>query len=239
MSGRSARARRFTSVAAILAGVSVSTVAFTSTVIGATTPPTTTVAATSAPTTVAPAPTTAAAPATTAPPTTFPGPAPRASQRIASPVDIEKIRATSLPLRTMGIAVALVVLVLAVAGFVYGKIRSRIPAVKVPKLATSGAPPIAVQSQAPAPPSATALPPPTPISLPPPAVEDAVSDTVIFEPPPTHHAPRVIAEPGRETDDDAEPAEVVDAEPRDAESIEADAEPGPEPTEPTETTDRD
>jgi hypothetical protein len=209
MSGRSARARRFTSVAAIVAGASVSTFAATSTVIGATTPPTTTVAPTSAPTTATPTTATTAA-ATTVPPTTFPGPTPRQSTRVASPIDIEKIRATSLPFRTIGIAVGVTVLLLAVAGFVYGKVRSRIPAVKVPKLATAGPAPMAVQSQAPAPPLATPLPPPTPIPLPPPAVEDAVSDTVIFEPPPTHHAPEVIAQPELDADDDAEPAEIVE-----------------------------
>jgi hypothetical protein len=128
----------------------------------------------------------------------------------------------------MGIAVALTVLLLAVAGFIYGKVRSRIPAVKVPKLATAGPAPMPVQSQAPASLSANPLPPPTPIPLPPPAVEDAVSDTVIFEPPPTHHAPQVIAQPEPEGDDDAEPAEVVDADSGQAEAPSPDAEPDPE-----------
>jgi hypothetical protein len=232
MSGRSVRARRFTSVAAILAGASVGTFAVTSTVISATTPPTTTVAATSAPTSAAPTPTTAAAPATTAPPTTFPGPAPRASQRVASPVDIEKIRATSLPFRVMGISVALAIVVLAIAGFLYGKVRSRIPAVKVPKLAGAGGPSGGASAT-------TTLPPPAPIPLPPPAVEDALSDTVIFEPPPTHHAPLVIAEPAREPDDDAEPADVVEADSGATEAAPPDAEPGPERPEPTEAPDRD
>jgi hypothetical protein len=209
MSGRSVRARRFTSAAAIVAVVSLSTFAVTSTVIGATTPPTTTVAGTSAPTTAAPT-----APATTVPspaaPTTLPGPTPRASSRVASPIDIEKIRATSLPFRTMGIAIGGTILLLAVAGFIYGKLRSRIPAVKVPKLAAAGSAPTAAPTQASASSSGAPLPPPTPFQLPPPAVEDAVSDTVIFEPPPTHHAPEVIAEPAREADDAVEQADVVD-----------------------------
>jgi hypothetical protein len=140
----------------------------------------------------------------------------------------------------MGIAVGVTILLLAVAGFIYGKVRSRIPAVKVPKLATAGTPPTMVASQAP-PPLATPMPPPTPIPLPPPAVEDAVFDTVIFEPPPTHHAPQVIAEPARETDD-AEPADVVDAESDETETTPPDAEPATgtaERTEAPEAPDRD
>jgi hypothetical protein len=193
-----------------MAVVSVGTLAATSAVTGATTAPTTTVATTRPTTTVAPTtPTTV--PATTVPPSTYPGPTPRAMTRVASPIDIEKIRATSVPFRTMGIAVGVTVLLLAVAGFIYGKVRSRIPAVKVPKLATVGPAPMAGQSEAPALRSATSLPPPTPIPLPPPAVEDAVSDTVIFEPPPTHQAPEVIAQPEPDAADDAEPADIVDA----------------------------
>jgi hypothetical protein len=110
----------------------------------------------------------------------------------------------------MGIAVALAIVVLAVTGFVYGKIRSRIPAVKVPKPAIAGAPPMVVQSQAPAPLSATPLPPPAPIPLPPPVVEDAVADTVIFEPPPTHHAPDVIAEHAEDIVEASEAPEAPD-----------------------------
>ncbi len=135
---------------------------------------------------------TAAAATTTVPvPTTIPGPVPRASRRVASPVAIEKIRATSLPLRTMGIVLAAVVAALAASGFVYGKIRSRIPPVAIPQVAVPGGRDITGPLPAPSP--ATMRPPPA-IPLPPPIIEDAMSDTVIFEPPPEHLAPPVIAE---------------------------------------------
>jgi hypothetical protein len=101
----------------------------------------------------------------------------------------------------MGIAVGLAIVVLAIAGFVYGKVRSRIPAVKVPKLARAGAPSAGATA-------ASFLPPPAPIPLPPPAFEDAVSDTVIFEPPPSHHAPEVIADHAEEI---VEASEAPDA----------------------------
>ncbi len=151
------------------------------------TAPSTSAATTVTPTTVAP---------TTAAPTTFPGPTPRASQRVASPVDIAKIRATSLPLRMMGIMLAAVLAALAAVGFVYGKVRSRIPAVAIPRPAQGGSPP-----------PGTPMPPPLPIPLPPPVVEDAVADTVIFEPPPSHYAPPVFAPPA------PEPAEPEPVEP--------------------------
>ena len=61
--------------------------------------------------------------------TTEAGPPPRSSRRVAAAVDIEKIRPTSLPLRTMAIGTAVVIAGLAIAGFVYGKVRSRVPAV--------------------------------------------------------------------------------------------------------------
>ena len=133
------------------------------------------------------APTTVPAPA----PTTISGPTPRASRRVASPVAIEKIRATSLPLRAMGIALGVVVVALAAAGFVYGRIRSRVPSVAIPKVAVPGGP--APSGPLPAP-SATPMPPPRAIPLPPPIIEDAESDTIIFEPPPEHQTPPVIAE---------------------------------------------
>ena len=79
-------------------------------------------------TTTRPAPTTTAV--TT---TTEAGPPPRSSQRVAAAVDIEKIRPTSLPLRTMAIATAVVIAGLAIAGFFYGRVRSRIPAVADPE----------------------------------------------------------------------------------------------------------
>ena len=88
--------------------------------------PTTTVARTTS--TTRPAPTTTAV--TT---TTEAGPPPRSSQRVAAAVDVEKIRPTSLPWRTMAIVTAVMIAGLAIAGFVYGKVRSRIPAVATPR----------------------------------------------------------------------------------------------------------
>lgn len=165
-------------------------------------------------TTVPTAPTTPVSPPTSPPvateaattvpaPTTIPGPTPRASRRVASPVAIEKIRATSLPLRAMGITVGLIVAALAAAGFVYGRVGSRIPAVAVPKGAGPAGPD--PSGPLPAPSAAPMSPPPHAIPLPPPIIEDAVSDTVIFEPPPEHHAPPVIADATETPEPAAEP----------------------------------
>jgi hypothetical protein len=164
-----------------------------------TVPPTVT---TSPPPTTAPAASGSAAPTTVpASPSTVPGPTPRESRRVPTAVDIEKIRATSLPLRTMAITSGFAVVALAAIGFVYGRVRSRVPALAIPASTMTGA-----TVGSPGPPDATSghavhgtLPPPAAIPLPPPpmaiSVEDAVSDTVIFEPPPTHHPPSVIADP--------------------------------------------
>lgn len=213
MPATSARSRRIAAAAAIVAAAAAGTVAGTSARIDATTPPTTT-PATAAPTTAA-SPTTgptAAAP-TTAAPTTFPGPTPRGAERVASPVDIEKIRATSLPLRRMGIGVGILIALLAIAGFVYGKFRSRVPIVKVPKPASAAAPPVGATTASPA----TPLPPPAAIPLPPPVVEDAVADTVIFEPPASHQTPHVIASETVEALDETSPDETSTADVTDRE----------------------
>jgi hypothetical protein len=138
-----------------------------------------------------------------------------------------------VPFRRLGVAVAVAIVLLAIAGFVYGKVRSRVPAPRRPKPAIAGPAPIAGQGQTPVPPGATPLPPPMPIALPPPAVEDAVADTVIFEPPSTHETPHVIALPGPDTGDD-EPAEVVGADPGETEATSPDAEQGTETTGPAE-----
>jgi hypothetical protein len=133
-----------------------------------------------APTTTAAAPTTAAAASTTVAPsttaaaptttgvttTTEAGPPPRSSQRVAVPsVDIEKIRPTELPVRTIGFVTAIGIAVLAVAGFVYGKVRSRIPAPATPR-PTPAQESNESSGDAPPPDSPPVMPPPTP--LPPP-----------------------------------------------------------------------
>ncbi len=105
----------------------------------------------------------------------------------------------------MGIALAVVVAALAAAGFVYGRIRSRIPSVAVPRAAGPD-----VSGPLPAP-AATPLPPPNSNPLPPPIIEDAESDTVIFEPPPEHLAPPVIAATSEtpESPEEPEPHDTV------------------------------
>jgi len=143
------------------------------------------------------------APTSVPTPTTVPGPTPRASRRVASPVAIEKIRATSLPLRTMGITLTVVVASLAAAGFVYGRIRSRIPSVAVPKAAVPVGPDMSGPLPAP-----KASPQPHSHPLPPPIIEDAESDTVIFEPPPEHRAPQVIAATSETPKSPDEPADA-------------------------------
>ena len=122
------------------------------------------------------APTTTAAAATTTSPaptttgvttTTEAGPPPRSSQRVATDVDTEKIRPTSLPLRKMAIVTAVVIAGLAIAGSVYGRLRSRGPRPNKPGPATVGESASAAITDGPPtePPSVT-IPPPTP--LPPP-----------------------------------------------------------------------
>jgi hypothetical protein len=111
--------------------------------------PTTTVA----PTTVVP---TGSVPAD-ATATTIPGPVPRPARRVATAIDTEKIRPTSLPFRALSVGVGVAIVCLAVAGFVYGKVRSRLPAVVMPK--PTPAPPGPARQPPP-----TALPPPSPVS---------------------------------------------------------------------------
>jgi hypothetical protein len=123
--------------------------------------PTTTVAATTS--TTRPAPTTTAV--TT---TTEAGPPPRSSQRVAAAVDAEKIRPTTLPWRTMAIATAVVIAGLAIAGFVYGKVRSRTPAVATTRQVT--VPPSEQPAQDPTPAGTAPLTAPPPTPLPPPRV---------------------------------------------------------------------
>lgn len=143
---------------------------------GAAAAPTTTVAAATT-TTVAATTTTRPAPSTTAgvTTTTEAGPPPRSSQRVAVAVDAEKIRPTSLPLRTLGIATAVVIAALAIAGFVYGKVRSRVPVVATPRPVTE--PPSGE-------PTGDATPMGSPITAPPPApLPPPGADTL---PPPEH-----------------------------------------------------
>ena len=91
---------------------------------------------------------------------------------MATAVDTEKIRPTSLPWRTMAITTAVVIAVLAVAGFVYGKLRSRPPGVKkAPAATASPAPPAAEPRDVDAPPTETSLPAPLATPLPPPQVQ--------------------------------------------------------------------
>jgi hypothetical protein len=118
--------------------------------------------------------TTRPAPTTAAPATTEAGPPPRASRRVAAAVDIEKIRPTSMPFRTMGIATGILIGGLAIAGFVYGKVRSRppVPAASRPAGVATGPP--ATDATPSGVPSET-MPPPTPLP-PPQRPTDAVSD---------------------------------------------------------------
>ena len=109
--------------------------------------PTTTVPPTAAPTTRAP--TTAAAPTTTI--------AGQPAQRIAPPVSDVKIRPTSLPLRRIGTTLAVAIVVLATCGYVYGKVRSRIPIPAAP-----------ARSDGPLPPPPAAA---EPVELPPPRAD--------------------------------------------------------------------
>lgn len=133
--------------------------------------PTTTAAAT---TTVAPSTTSPASTTTGVTTTTEAGPPPRASQRVAADVDIEKIRPTSLPLRMMAIAMAVIIAGLAIAGFVYGKVRSRGPLVTKPRPDTAADASAPTIEGPPSGPPAVTIPPPTPLpppeagSLPPP-----------------------------------------------------------------------
>lgn len=160
--------------------------------------------------------------ATTVPaiPTTVAGPPPRESRRVPAAVPIEKIRATSLPLRSLGVTFGVVVAALAISGFVFGRIRSRIPPVANQKAARPSGPlPAGATRSAPVAPQ---MPPPPATPLPPPTIEDAVSDTVIFEPPPNHHSSSVITTPPTD-----EPAAVVMPEPL--------VTPEPVETEPVET----
>jgi len=173
-----------------------------------------------------PPPTTVVGGATTVPAiqTTVAGPPPRESRRVPAAVPIEKIRATSLPLRSLGVTFGVVVAALALSGFVFGRVRSRIPSVANQKAASPSGPfPAGATRSAPVAPQ---MPPPPATPLPPPAIEDAVSDTVIFEPPPNHHSSSVITTPP--TDEPAavvmpEPVvtpEAVETEPVDAEPVE-------------------
>jgi hypothetical protein len=141
--------------------------------IGAAAAPTTTTGAGPTTTTVAAATSTRPETTTGATSTTEAGPQPRSSQRVAPVVDIEKIRPVSLPLRALAIATAVLIVGLAIAGFVYGKIRSRVPAPATsrpvteppsgsrPSDATPAGTPFAIPPPAP-------LPPPRPNPLPPP-----------------------------------------------------------------------
>ena len=91
---------------------------------------------------------------------------------MATDVDTEKIRPTSLPLRKMAIVTAVVIAGLAIAGFVYGRLRSRGPRPNKPGPATAAESASAAITDGPPtePPSVT-IPPPTP--LPPPDAERA------------------------------------------------------------------
>jgi hypothetical protein len=142
--------------------------------------PTTTVApsttAAGATTTAAATSTTSPGPTTTAVPTTTEaGPPPLNSRRVASAVDIEKVRPTSMPFRTMGIATAVLIAGLAVAGFVYGKVRSRPPTPAATRPAAADSMPGGVDATPSGVPSAGMMPPPTPLP-PPQRPTEAVSD---------------------------------------------------------------
>jgi hypothetical protein len=127
---------------------------------GAAAAPTTTIGAGATTTTVAAATSTRPQTTTGVTSTTEAGPQPRESQRVAPVVDIEKIRPVSLPLRTLAIGTAVLIVGLAIAGFVYGKVRSRVPAPATPRLVTE--PPSV-------PPANDRTPAGTPFAIPPPA----------------------------------------------------------------------
>jgi hypothetical protein len=138
--------------------------------------------ASAAPTTTAAATTTAAPTTTTATTTTVgvtttteAGPPPRGSRRVAAPVDTEKIRPTSLPWQTIAIGTAVIIAALAIAGFIFGRLRSRTPAVATARPLT--VPPTGPPTTDPTPADTTTpltrpppiqLPPPEPSPLPPP-----------------------------------------------------------------------
>jgi hypothetical protein len=88
---------------------------------------------------------------------------------VAAPVEIEKIRPTSPPWQTLAIGTAVVIAGLAIAGFVYGKLRSRVPATVTPRPLTvpPAGPPITDPTPAGTSPPVTS---PPPIELPPPDV---------------------------------------------------------------------
>jgi hypothetical protein len=142
---------------------------------GADASPTTTAVATTsgaaATSTTRPAPTTTrpAAATTAVPTTTEAGPAPRGSRRVAAAVDIEKIRPTSLPVQTLIITTAVVIAVLAIAGFVYGKVRSRPPGAPARRPAVAADAPTAATDATPVGSPPLVAPPPTP--LPPPKAQ--------------------------------------------------------------------
>jgi hypothetical protein len=147
---------------------------------------TTTAAAASSTTRPAATSSSVAAGTTAVPTTTEAGPAPRGSQRVAATVDIEKIRPTSLPVRSIVITTALAIAVLAIAGFVYGKLRSRPPGTRArrpaiaadrptpaPDATPVGSPPLVAPPPTLPPPQTQPLPPPEAQPLPPP---EAVSE---------------------------------------------------------------
>jgi hypothetical protein len=138
--------------------------------------PTSTVAPT---TTVASTTTTAVTTTTGVTTTTEAGPPPRASRRVAAPVDIEKIRPTSLPWSTMAFVTAIVIAGLAIAGFIYGRMRSHVPAAATPRPSSASpagppttdptpagtSPPLVAPQPMPLPPPRSSpLPPPEPAS---------------------------------------------------------------------------
>jgi hypothetical protein len=105
----------------------------------------------------------------------------------------------------MGITLAAVIAGLAAVGFVFGKVKSRVPATAVPRPAG-----IAPGQPAGMPPPASLPPPPAAAqdrgragvtaphatvdaTIEDAVIEEAVVDTGIFEPPPSHYAPPVIA----------------------------------------------
>jgi hypothetical protein len=141
---------------------------------------TTTAAAASSTTRPAATSSSVAAGTTAVPTTTEAGPAPRGSPRVAATVDIEKIRPTSLPVRTLVVTTAVVIAMLAIAGFVYGKLRSRPPGkpARRPAIAADGpTPPVTDATPVGSPPLVAPppmpLPPPQSQPLPPP---EAVSE---------------------------------------------------------------
>jgi hypothetical protein len=176
MSATAPRALPAVTLAALAAStLAIAVLASMATFDGATASPTstavTTTTAAAASSTTRPAATSSsvAAGTTAVPTTTEAGPAPRGSQRVAATVDIEKIRPTSLPVRTLVITTAVVIAVLAIAGFVYGKLRSRPPGkpARRPAIAADG--PTAVTDATPVGSPPLVAPPPTP--LPPPQAQ--------------------------------------------------------------------